>query len=155
MLPGDLHLKPGHLIRRAQQISVSIFLDECRDFDITPMQYAVMKVLRDTPDLDQISLAHRAALDRSTIGGLAERLEEKGWVRRIPGIEDRRQKLLSLTGEGQRVLDAVEPAVERSQARILAPLTPEERATFVALLERVVDENNDASRAPLKEGPRP
>jgi len=155
MLPGDLHLKPGHLIRRAQQISVSIFLDECRDFDITPMQYAVMAVLRATPDLDQISLAHRAALDRSTIGGLAERLEEKGWVRRVPGVEDRRQKRLSLTGEGLRVLDAVEPAVERTQARILGPLTAQERATFMALLERVVDENNEASRAPLKERPRP
>lgn len=155
MLPGNLHLKPGHLIRRANQISVSIFLDECREFDITPMQYAVMAVLRTTPDLDQITLASRAALDRSTIGGLAERLEEKGWIRRLPGVEDRRQKLLSLTGEGLRVLDSVEPAVERTQQRILEPLSDAEKATLLALLERVVDENNDASRAPFKDGSRP
>lgn len=153
MLPGDLHLKPGHLIRRAQQISVSIFFDECRSFDITPMQYAVMKVLASTADLDQITLAHRAALDRSTIGGLAERLEEKGWIRRMPGTEDRRQKLLSLTDEGRRVLAAVEPAVERTQQRILAPLSPDESRIFVALLEKLVDENNEASRAPFKDGP--
>jgi len=152
MPPGDLHLKPGFLIRRAQQIAVSIFLDECRDFDITPMNYAVMKVLKATPDLDQITLAHRAAIDRSTIGGLAERLEEKGWIRRMPGTEDRRQKLLSLTEEGERVLASVEPAVERTQRRILGPLSPEECATFMALLERIVDENNEASRAPYKVG---
>jgi DNA-binding MarR family transcriptional regulator len=155
MLPGELHLKPGHLIRRAHQISVSIFLDECRDADITPVQYAVMAVLQTTPDLDQITLAHRAALDRSTIGGLAERLEEKGWIRRMPGIEDRRQKLLSLTEEGMRVLASLEAAVQRTQQRILAPLSEVERATFMALLERVVDENNEASRAPYKETPRP
>ncbi|PWC31605.1 MarR family transcriptional regulator [Azospirillum sp. TSO22-1] len=155
MLPEELHLKPGHLIRRAHQISVSIFFDECRDTDVTPMQYAVMTVLKATPDLDQITLAHRAALDRSTIGGLAERLEEKGWIRRTPGIEDRRQKLLSLTDEGRRVLEQIEPAVERTQQRILAPLGAEERATFMALLERVVDENNEASRAPYKETSRP
>jgi DNA-binding MarR family transcriptional regulator len=152
MLPGDLHLKPGHLIRRAHQISVSIFYDECRDFDITPMQYAVMKVLQSTPDLDQITLAHRAALDRSTIGGLAERLEEKGWIRRMPGTEDRRQKLLSLTEEGAAVMAAVEPAVERCQRRILGPLSAEDCATFMTLLERIVDENNEASRAPFKVG---
>ena len=150
MLPGDLHLKPGHLIRRAHQIAVSIFLEECREVDITPPQYAVLKVLETMPDLDQISLAHQAALDRSTIGWLAERLEEKGWVRRTPGVQDRRQKLLSLTDEGRRVLALVEPGVERTQQRLLAPLSAEECAAFLAMLQRIVDINNEASRAPFK-----
>lgn len=150
MPPRELNLKPGHLIRRAHQISVSIFLDECRDFDLTPVQYAVMRELRECPDLDQITLASRAALDRSTIGGLAERLEEKGWIRRKAGVEDRRQKLLSLTDVGVAVLDAVEPAVVKAQERMLEPLEPAQRAVFMALLERLVDENNENSRAPLK-----
>ena len=151
MLPGDLHLKPGHLIRRAHQIAVSIFLEECREVDITPPQYAVLKVLETMPDLDQISLAHQAALDRSTIGWLAERLEEKGWVRRTPGVQDRRQKLLSLTDEGRRVLALVEPGVERTQQRLLAPLSSEECRSFLAMLQRIVDINNEASRAPFKD----
>ena len=151
MLPGDLHLKPGHLIRRAHQIAVSIFLEECREVDITPPQYAVLKVLETMPDLDQISLAHQAALDRSTIGWLAERLEEKGWVRRTPGVQDRRQKLLSLTDEGRRVLALVEPGVERTQQRLLAPLSAEECAAFLAMLQRIVDINNEASRAPFED----
>lgn len=150
MLPRELHLKPGYLIRRAHQISVSIFLDECRDNELTPIQYAVLRVLMENGELDQITVASRAALDRSTIGGLAERLEEKGWISRKPGVEDRRQKLLSLTETGAAVLDAVEPAVERVQQRLLEPLNPQERAVFMALLERVVDENNENSRAPLK-----
>ena len=150
MLPGDLHLKPGHLIRRAHQIAVSIFLEECREVDITPPQYAVLKVLETMPDLDQITLAHQAALDRSTIGWLAERLEEKGWVRRTPGVQDRRQKLLSLTDEGRRVLALVEPGVERTQQRLLAPLSSEECRSFLAMLQRIVDINNEASRAPFK-----
>ncbi|MBV5335643.1 MarR family transcriptional regulator, partial [bacterium] len=127
-----------------------IFLDECRDFDLTPMQYAVLAVLRENPDLDQITLASRAALDRSTIGGLVERLEEKGWISRAAGVEDRRQKLVSLTEAGRAMLDMVEPAVERVQRRLLAPLDPDEQAVFTALLGRVVDENNESSRAPLK-----
>ncbi len=151
MLPGDLHLKPGHLIRRAHQIAVSIFLEECREVDITPPQYAVLKVLETMPDLDQITLAHQAALDRSTIGWLAERLEEKGWVRRTPGVQDRRQKLLSLTDEGRRVLALVEPGVERTQQRLLAPLSSEECRSFLAMLQRIVDINNEASRAPFKD----
>ncbi|GLR79152.1 MarR family transcriptional regulator (plasmid) [Azospirillum oryzae] len=150
MLHGDLHLKPGHLIRRAQQIAVSIFLDECKEFDLTPTQYAVLAVLREKSDLDQITLASRAALDRSTIGGLVERLEEKGWIRRTVGVEDRRQKLVSLTEAGQAMLETVEPSVERVQQRLLEPLNGDERAVFMALLERLVDENNESSRAPFK-----
>ncbi len=31
-----LYRKPGHLIRRARQISVAIFMEECAAFDLTP-----------------------------------------------------------------------------------------------------------------------
>lgn len=148
----DLQHLPGHLIRRAQQIAVSIFIDEAGDIDITPMQYSVLAVLRATPGVDQITLAHRAALDRSTIGGLAERLEDKGWIRRVTSEEDRRQKLLWVTDEGLAILDRMAPIVQRTQERILAPLTPREADRFMALLGKVVDANNEISRAPFKVG---
>lgn len=149
-LADDLGQKPGHLIRRAQQIAVSIFFEECAGIDITPMQYAVLKLLAVESGLDQITLAHRAAIDRSTIGNLAERLEDKGWIARAVGQNDRRQKNLAITAEGRAVLRAVEPAVERAQARILAPLDPHQRTQFIALLALLVDENNEVSRAPMR-----
>jgi hypothetical protein len=42
MLLEELHRQPGHLIRRAQQIAVAIFIEECAAFDLTPVQYASM-----------------------------------------------------------------------------------------------------------------
>ncbi|MFX8852555.1 MarR family winged helix-turn-helix transcriptional regulator, partial [Acinetobacter baumannii] len=61
---------------------------------------------------------------------------------------DRRQKLLFLTDDGSAVLDTVAAAVDRTQQRILAPLNPDEQALFIALLERIVDQNNAPSPAP-------
>jgi hypothetical protein len=49
----------------------------------------------------------------------------------------------------------VRPAVERTQARLLAPLSAEEQATFLALLTRLVDHNNTHSRAPQRPLERP
>ena len=52
----DLRAAPGHLMRRCQQIAVSVFLDECRPWDLTPLQFAVLAELnRQGPD-DQVGL---------------------------------------------------------------------------------------------------
>lgn len=147
---ADLYAKPGHLIRRCQQIAVSIFMDECRGFGITPIQYAVLAVLKTRPDIDQATLAALAALDRSTIGELVARLQERRLVDRRPDQRDRRSKVLRATPAGLRLLLRAEATVRRAQERMLAPLTAAERRTFVRLLGKLVDVNNTLSRAPQK-----
>ena len=42
----DVYTKPGYLFRRMQQIAVSIFMEECREFDLTPVQYAALVAIR-------------------------------------------------------------------------------------------------------------
>ena len=146
-------LKPGHLIRRAQQIAVAIFMEECAEFDLTPMQYAALDAIEANPGLDATRLSQLIGLDRSTIGSVLERLEAKALVERTPSADDRRVKRLRIRSEGRRLLTDVESAVERSQQRIVAPLDHEDRRTFLHLLARLVESNNELSRAPAR--PRP
>ena len=143
-----LNLKPGHLIRRAQQIAVAVFMDECGRFDVTPVQYAALAAIGAQPDIDATRLGQLIALDRSTTGSVLERLEAKALVQRNPSPEDRRIKLLRLSDSGRALLREVEAAVERAQRRIVAPLRPDERKTFLRLLARLVESNNALSRAP-------
>lgn len=150
MVPKELHSRPGHLIRRAQQIAVSIFHEECGAFGITPVQYSILRLLDSQEGIDQVSLANLAAIDRSTMANIAERLEEKGWIKRVQSIEDKRQKLLYLTDVGKDLLEGVEKFVDVTQQRILSPLTKEESTQFLRLLEKLVDFNNEVSRAPLR-----
>ena len=37
-----VYTAPGYLFRRMQQIAVSIFVEECKAFDLTPVQYAAL-----------------------------------------------------------------------------------------------------------------
>ena len=52
----ELYQRPGFLIRRAQQIAVSLFLEETGELGITNTQYGILMVLKEQPGIDQISL---------------------------------------------------------------------------------------------------
>lgn len=146
----EIYGKPGHLIRRAQQIAVAIFMEECAELDLTPVQYAALVAVREHPGIDATRLAAMIAFDRSTIGSVIERLEAKGWIVRAGSAEDKRVKLLSITPDGKRLLKRAIAGVERAQARMLKPLAPQDRGRLLALLDALVEGNNDASRAPQR-----
>lgn len=144
----QLDQQPGHVIRRLQQISVGIFLQEAAEIGITPVQYAVLQTVGNQPGIDQRSLARHIALDASTTGGVVDRLEVRGWLERRTNPDDRRVRELSLTLSGEQALRECIPVMLRVQEQILAPLDAEQRQTFMNLLNLLVTHNNDLSRAP-------
>src|SRR5438067_1137308 len=151
MLTMDaVYTKPGYLFRRMQQIAVSIFVEECRAFELTPVQYAALVAIHTHPGIDATRLSAVIAFDRSTLGNVIERLESKALIERKPSREDKRVKLLHLTKSGAAVLRDIMPSVERAQVRMLQPLKPADRKTLLALLTQLVDLNNEASRVPLR-----
>ena len=149
--PIDLESLPGHHIRRLQQIAVAIFLQETEPHGVTPVQYAALQTVGNAPGIDQRTLARSIGFDTSTIAGVVDRLESRGLLMRNASPEDRRVRLLALTEAGHAVLDAVIPAMQRAQARMLAPLTKAERPEFMRMLRTLVTANNELSRAPREE----
>ena len=145
-----VYTKPGYLFRRMQQIAVAIFVEECRAYDLTPVQYAALVAIRTHPGIDATRLSAVIAFDRSTLGNVIERLEAKQLIERKPSREDRRVKLLYLTRAGGALLRDIMPSVDRAQARMLQPLKPADRRTLMALLTQLVDLNNESSRVPLR-----
>ncbi len=134
----DFEHAPGHLVRRAHQLAVAIFMEETGGFDVTPVQFAILNALIDDPGEDQVTLAGRVAFDAATSGSVISRLESKGWVRREADAADKRRKLLWVTPEGEQVALRMKRAVARAQARIVAPLDAAERTQLVQLLGKLV-----------------
>ena len=135
MSTDDIYHMPGHLIRRAQQIAVSLFLEECAPVDLTPVQFAALVTVRDNPGIDATRLSALVAFDRSTLGNVLERMEAKELIQRSGSKDDKRVKVLHLSPKGER---------------ILAPLAPEDREAFMRMLGQLVELNNEASRVPLR-----
>ena len=134
----DFRQAPGHLIRRAHQVAVAVFMEETAAHEVTPVQFAILNALMDDPGEDQVTLAGRVAFDAATFGSVIGRLEAKGWVRREPDGADRRRKLLWVTPEGERAAQAMKRAVAKAQRRILGPLDDREQEQLVGLLAKLV-----------------
>lgn len=142
--------RPGYLIRRLHQIHVAIFLEECAEYGITPVQYAVMTALLNHPGADQVTIARDAAIDRTSVADVLARLAQRGLVRREAGTADKRMRIAVLTDEGERIARRMERASLSAQAKLVAPLSAAKRDQLMALMTELVEANNEFSRAPAR-----
>jgi DNA-binding MarR family transcriptional regulator len=130
----------GHLIRRLHQQSMQVFQAQMQatGFELTSVQFAALDAIAEQPGIDQATLAATISFDRATIGGVVDRLEQKGLVQRVVSAQDRRARQLSLTPQGVASLAACRPVVEALQADILSRLTVAQRAAFLALAHKAL-----------------
>jgi len=143
------HTRPGHLIRRLNQISQGLFQEEAGAFGLTSVQFAAMSLIRDVPGIDQVRLSGLIAFDKTTVVKVLDRLETRGLITRERSEADRRSNELRVTDEGAKLLKRVAPLLERSERRMVAPLNAGEQRKFMELLSRLVQLNNEHSRAPM------
>ena len=134
----------------AHQLHVAVFLEECGEFDVTPVQYAVLSVLYRGSALDQVSVAAEVGIDRNNAADVLRRLERRGFVERIPSAKDRRAVLNAITDAGCRFVEDAHGAMERAQDRFTGSLSKRDRDKLMDLLQKVMLDNNDAGRARLK-----
>jgi DNA-binding MarR family transcriptional regulator len=141
--------RAGHLVRRMNQISVAIFLEETSALGLTTVQYAALNMIDEVPNIDQARLSSMIAFDTTTLVKVLDRLTEKGLITRTRSQTDRRKQLLNATAQGREVVRKIQPMIDRAEQRILAPLSPSDRRKFMELLTQLVNVNNVYSRAPL------
>lgn len=135
---ADLYGRPGFMIRRAHQITISVFQAHAGELGLTNTQFGVLYILKRYPSIDQVTLAKLLRLDRSTTGTVVATLESRGFVARDVGESDRRRRVLALTREGEAMLGQVQQKSAGTSSTLLAALSAEERAVFLELLGRVV-----------------
>ena len=130
----------GHLIRRLNQHSTHVFTDHVQKmgYDLTPVQFAAMNAISACPGIDQAGVATLIAYDRATIGGVIDRLEQKGYVARVVSKRDRRAREVRLTEQGVQVFEEMMPLVRTFQQDILPGLNQAERAQFLELAGKVI-----------------
>lgn len=134
------HDMAGHLIRRLNQRSTQTFTQQAQaaGFSLTPVQFAAMDAIATHPGIDQAGVATKIAYDRATIGGVIDRLVQKGLVARNVSSQDRRAREVRLTEAGETLLAQILPVVIALQDDILAGLTPQEREVFKTLAAKAV-----------------
>ena len=148
---ADLWARPGFLIRRLHQIHVGLFAEECREFDMTPIQFGVLTVLYTEDALDQNTVSAAIGIDRTTGADVIKRLQRRQLLTRIRSEQDGRVRLVQITESGRELVRNMQPAMIRAQERLMEPLTSAEHAQLNTLLQKLILANDSASRAPIQQ----
>ena len=150
ILPFD---RPGFLIRRAHQITLSLFLDHFKDYGISPHQLGALICLLRYGAMKQIALAKLLGLDRSTMALVVGLLERRGLIAANPLPTDRRTKELAITAAGEEVVRGSRALLDTLKAEMMSVFTAAESAEFQRLLKKFNDGFNDRSRVPVSPPP--
>ena len=129
-----------------------MFLDHVAGGSVTPIQYGLLSILLNRPNIDQFTIGEELGLDRSNVAGILKRLESRKFVTRVVDPANRRRKLCLTTALGAQFVRRYARNMQRSQDRLLAPLAAQERELFVRLLARLVEGNDKSGRALLRPG---
>ena len=139
--------RPGFLVRRLHQIGDALFFEECKTKNITPVQFGVLTALSMNPWLDQKAIGRELALDRTTTAEVLKRLEEKELIERRVNPDDRRSRLSVITKQGLKLMQSLQEGLQRSQDRLIEPLSGADRDGFMKLVTQIVEahESMDSS----------
>lgn len=138
-----------HLLHRAGQQAEVVFIDEAKDAELTPRQFAVLLTVETNEDISQTGLVDVTGIDRSTLADVVRRLVLKGLLSRKRTKEDARMYAVRLTAKGLKTLDAHRPTAARADQRILSILDAKERSKFVDLLDTIVKGMDRLTKARL------
>ncbi len=98
----------------------------------------VLAQLTQVESISQQGLADRMGIRLQSLVQTLAHLERSGYIRRADNPEDRREKLVSITPEGVHELETHESFTALC-ARILEPLTQEEKTVLANMLNRILE----------------
>ncbi len=133
----DIEKSVGFLLAKAYQRACALFKEEFDSYELTPQQFGLLGFLWIEDGLSQAELSAKSQIDRTTVGGIVDRLTKEGLVERRPHPEDRRAYQVFLTPRGKGLEEELCTVACRVQEKVNAPLTAEEQATLVRLLEKL------------------
>ena len=133
----EIEKSVGFLLAKAYQRACALFKEEFESYDLTPQQFGLLAFLWIEAGLSQAELSARSQIDRTTTGGIIDRLEKEGLVKRRAHPEDRRAYQVFLTEKGKSLEDELSVVAGRVLRKVTSPLTEEEHETLIRLLTKI------------------
>lgn len=139
-MPREPGTRIGFLVHDVSRMRRTLYDQAVKPLGLTRSQWWVLAQLsrQKMPDgMLQTELANVLDVGKVTIGGLVDRLEERGFVLRTPDREDRRAKRVRVTPEGRKVLKQMVRLSGQLNSTIFAGFSDEEVQTAETFLDRM------------------
>ena len=146
---GTYRMDLGDALYRLAHVVIDREIPVLRGHDLEMWDYAVLTGLEHGSAPTQTQLAFAVGRDKTRLIPILDRLEARGLLRRTPDPDDRRNRVVALTESGRSLLKQCRASIRALEDDLLGDLTPGQRRTLLATLERLVT-THDRTRAPAR-----
>jgi DNA-binding MarR family transcriptional regulator len=130
----------SHLLKRAVQYSVHLYMDEVGKSGLTHRQFTVLSAVDSFDGKSQTELVKMTGIDRSTLADLVARLIEQGYLQRKRTKEDARTNSIRLTPVGKKTLKSAQSGADDVDKKLLASFAVADRRTIIDCLGQLASE---------------
>lgn len=135
--PKPLHEDIAHLLRRANQYSQVLSRKVLGPYNITPIQYAVLRGLDELGPTIQRRLALHVGLEPSNLHEMLKRLSNRKLISISFNTVSNRRDFLNLTKKGSKLLDELIPLFVKHNNDLMNLLSEEEKKPFVSGMKKI------------------
>lgn len=138
----------GELLKHVNRRSAGETLAIMNESGLTLPQLVTLHILEQAGVRTISAIAAALRLSPAATSHLIDRLVTGGFVGRIEDPQDRRQKRVTITSAGRRLVDRVQRERTREMTQAVAGLSPEVCREFGRVLSRVIGELEKLSCTP-------
>lgn len=128
----------NYLLTGAQHIVFQEMKKELKDYDLTPIQYGVLKCIWEKELSNPKEIANQLGIENSTISGILERMETKELIKREIDPNDRRYIKVFLTDKARELETPVNETVEKVNETVLKNFNEKEIQEFKGFLRKMM-----------------
>ncbi len=133
----DIEQNVGFLLSKAYKKGFSLFREQLLPYNITPPQFSILAFLWQEDGLSQTEICERSQVDRATMVGMVDRLEDEGLVKRHAHDGDRRAYRVCLTDKGKSLKEPLCAIASNVTKEFTTRLTAKEVDTLRGLLNKL------------------
>lgn len=122
-------------------------------FGLRSGAFSTLTLIATNPGISQNELARGLGIDKSAVVAIIDDLEQRGLARRLRSPADRRRHALSLTAQGEAMMERMRGPVAEVGLPIRAALSMEEMDQLLLLLDRAYHALQDGDLAKAESAP--
>lgn len=120
-----------HLLKRAVQYSVHLYMNEAGKSGLTHRQFTVLLAADAHEGKSQTELVKITGIDRSTLADLVARLMAQGYLQRRRTKDDGRTNAIRITAVGKKMLKTAQPGADEVDRQLMSLIASAERKAFL------------------------
>jgi DNA-binding MarR family transcriptional regulator len=130
----------SHLLKRAVQYSVHLYMDDAGKTGLTHRQFIVLQATDANDGKSQTELVKITGIDRSTLADLVARLMAQGYLQRKRSKDDARANAVRLTLAGKKALKSAQSGAEDVDKKLLSLVPSADRKPLIDCLANLAAE---------------